>query len=319
MRIRGNRQGIALVAALTLVVLSGLVIAALVASSVTAQRSMRLGRTGATALASAEYAMSTVLGAPVAYQLATLPLGVPAKFGVLVPQTSSVYVDVAVTRLPRGVLWLVADAAVAGIDSGRRRVNMIARFPSIGPPPAGAIESRGDVSLAPGVTISTDTTGDADCAALFGAPMVVTAPGATVSASPGVNSEARAIAGDSNSYFLTVPQRAMLATSAVVTHVVGDTTISGGSLDGILLVDGALTIAGPFVVTGLVVASGPVRTTAENALNVTGAVVSAYAGPGPAFDLKTATIRFNPCVVAAVLRRAAPPRRVRERGWAELF
>ena len=319
MKILVNRRGIALVAALTLVTLSGIVVAALVASSVASQRAIRLGRSGATALSNAEYGVSTILAAPAAYQLATLPLGAPQHFDVLVAQTSTVSVDVAVTRLPHGVLWLVADAGVAGVDSGERRINLVARFPSVGPAPAAAIESRGDVSLAPGVTITTDTAGDADCAAGAGAPMVVTAPGATVAAPPGVKVETRAIAADSNSYFLTGPQRSMLGGAAVVTQVAGDTTIAGGTFDGLLFVDGALTISGPFVVTGLVVATGLIRTAAGGALNSTGAIVSAHAGPGPAFDLKTATIRFNPCVVAAVLRRVLLPRRVRDRSWAELF
>jgi len=317
MSVRRSRRGIALVAALTLLTLSGIVVAALVASSVTAQRAMRLGRSGATALASAEYALSTVLADPSTYQLATLPLGAARRLDIVVSQTSTAHV--AVTRLRHGILWLVADAGVAGIDSGERRINVIAQFPNIGPLPVAAIESRGDVVLAGDVTISTDTVGDVDCVAHGAAGLVVLAPGATADVPAAVHAETRAVAADSNSYFLMAPQRSMLATAAGVTHVIGDTTISGGSFDGMLLVDGALTIAGPFVVTGLVVATGPIRTAAGGVLNARGSIVSAHAGPGAAFDLKTATIRFDPCLVGAVLRRAAPPRRVRDRSWAELF
>jgi hypothetical protein len=321
MRIRRSRcrRGVALVAALALLTLSGIVVAALVASSITAQRAMRLGRSGATALASADFAVSTVLGDPAGYALATLPLGVVSQFDVVVAQASPIHVAVAVTRLPSGVLWFVADAAVAGIDSGERRINLVAQFPNIAPLPPAGIESRGDVSLGPDVTISTDTSDDVECAAHVGGPSVVSAPGAKVDAPPGVSVETLVSATDSNSYLLTARQRAILAAATGVTHVHGDTTIAGGSVDGILLVDGALTIAGSVTVNGLVVATGPIRTVAGGALGATGAVVSAHFGPGPAFDLKTATIRFNPCVVAAVLRRAAPPLRVRDRGWAELF
>jgi hypothetical protein len=317
MRVRG-RRGMALVAALTLITLLGVVVAALVASSVTAQRAIRLGQSGATALASAEYGASSIIADPAGYQLASLPLGVTRRFVIGVTQTSAVQVDVGVTRLPRGVVWMVADAAVAGIDSSERRVNLIARFPDVAPLPAAAIESRGDVSLASDVTIGTDTTGEADCAARSDAPNVVTAPGASVSAPPAVRSVTGAIAADSNSYLLTGHQRSILATNVGVAHVAGDTTIAGGSFDGILLVDGALTITGPLVVTGLVVASGPVRVSGGR-LSVTGALLSAYAGPGRALDLNATILKFAPCVVAFRLRAATRPQRVRERAWSEVF
>jgi hypothetical protein len=127
------------------------------------------------------------------------------------------------------------------------------------------------------------------------------------------------VAADSNSYFLTRWQRAMLSSTAVgVRRVSGDTTIAGGVFDGILLVDGAVTVAGPWIVTGMVAAGGPIRALAGG-LNVTGALLSAYAGPGRAIDLSGAAIRFAPCVVAAALRRVSSPRLVRERSWAELY
>jgi hypothetical protein len=314
-----RRAGIALVAALTLVTLLGIGVASLVAVSVSATRAVRLGQGGATTLASAEYGASTVLGDPQTYQLASLPLGVTQHVVVSVGQTFAVTVNVGVTRLPRGVLWFVADAGVAGIDSGERRVNLVAQFPNVAPLPSAGIESRGDVSLGSGVTITTDTVGDADCAARSTAPSVVTAPGAQVTAPPGVHAEARTAAGDSNSYLLTAAQRALLAAAPGVTHVAGDTTIAGGSFDGIMLVDGAVTITGPFVVNGLVVASGPIRAPSASGLIVTGSLLSAHAPPGAAFDLSAATIRFNPCVIAAFFRRATPPRRVRDRAWSELY
>jgi hypothetical protein len=313
------RRGIALVGALALLTVSGIVIAALVASSLTAERSMRLGRSDATALAGAEYGASSILGDASTYQLAKLPLGVTKRFDVAVKQTSELHVDVGVTRLAHGVLWLVADAVLRGLDSSERRINLVARFPDLGPLPQGAIESRGDVSLAEDVTITTDTSGDAECAASPGAPGVVTAAGAAVAVPPGVRAETRSVAADSDSYLLKSWQRSILASGPGVAHVVGDTTIGGGLFDGILLVDGALTIAGPLAVTGLLVATGPIRTSAGGHLSVTGAVLSAYTGPGRAIDLAGSSVRFSPCVLAAVLRAAAMPRRVRVRAWAELY
>lgn len=308
----------ALVAALTLITLLGIGVAALVASSVSSQRAIRLGQSGATALASADYAVWSVLGDAQALHLASIPLGVVQRFGVAVPQTAGPRVDVGVTRLPHGVLWMVADAELSGLDSGARRVNVIARFPEVAPLPAAAIESRGDVALAADVTISTDSTGEADCAAASGGPGVVIAPGVTATAPPDVRVETRAIAADSNSYLTTARQRSILDTGVGVTHVLGDTTIGGGSFDGILIVDGALTITGPFIVTGLVVALGSVRV-AGGSLILTGALLAAHSGPGRALDLASATLKFSPCVVAFRLRKSTPPRRVRERAWSELY
>lgn len=315
---RGGRSGIALVGALALLTVSGIVVAALVASSIAAQRSMRLGGSGAAALASAEYAASSILAGASTYQLARLPLGVTQRYDVAVEQTSELRVDVGVTRLPHGVLWLVADAVLRGLDSSERRINLVAQFPDLGPLPAAAIESRGDVSLADDVTITTDTTGDLECAAGPGAPNIVAADSARVSAPPAVRVETRSAASDADSYLLNPRQRSILASGSGVVHVVGDTTIGGGTFDGILLVDGALTITGPLVVTGVVVATGPIRTSGGR-LSVTGALLSAYSGPGRAIDLAASSLRFAPCVAATVLRAAAMPRRVRDRAWAELY
>src|SRR5262249_14998199 len=153
------------------------------------------------------------------------------------------------TRLPRGVLWLVGSALIPGLDSSQRRINLVAQFPEVAPLPLAAIESRGDVSLAADVAISTETTGDAECAAMGGAPDVVTPAGVSVVAGPTVRVETRSVAADSVSYLLNPRQRSILASGPGVTHAVGDTTITGGTFDGILLVDGALTITGPLAVT----------------------------------------------------------------------
>ena len=314
----GRRSGVAMVAALTLLTLLGIIVAATVATAVTAQRAVRDEQGASTALAAAEFAVETVLGDPDRYSLATLALGQPARFAVSVPETSAIVADVAVTRLPDGILWLVGEAAIAGPDSARRRVNLVAEFPRAGPLPSAGVQAQGDVALAADVTIGVDTTGDADCAARGAAPWITVAPGASATTAPGVAIEVSSVAADSNSYFLTTWQRAMLSNGvAGVRRVSGDTTIAGGAFDGILFVDGAVTVTGAWVVDGMVVAAGPIRASAG--LSVTGALLSAYSGPGRAVDLAGATIRYAPCVIAAALRRVSSPRPVRERAWAELY
>ncbi|HEY2162666.1 MAG TPA: hypothetical protein VGH04_01690, partial [Gemmatimonadaceae bacterium] len=91
---RRGRRGIALVGALALLTVSGIVVAALVAASITAQRSMRLVGSDAAALAGAEYGASSILAGASTYQLARLPLGVTQRFDVAVEETSELRVDV---------------------------------------------------------------------------------------------------------------------------------------------------------------------------------------------------------------------------------
>lgn len=305
-------------AALTLLTLLGIFVAATVATSVTSQRGVLAGQDAATALAAAEFAVATVLGDPTGYSLPTLALGQPAHFTVSVPETSTIAAGVTVTRLPDGVLWLVAGAAIAGPDSAERRVNIVAEFPRIGPLPVAGIEARGDVALAADVSFDADTSGDVDCAARGAVSRISVAPGASATVAPGIAIDVSGAAADSNSYFLTTWQRALLSSGAVIIRrVSGDTTITGGVFDGILLVDGAVTVTGAWIVNGMVVATGPIRASAG--LSVTGALLSAYTGPGRAIDLAGATIRFAPCIVAAALRRVSSPRLVRERAWAELY
>ena len=305
-------------AALTLLTLLGIVVAATVATSVSSQRGVRAGHGAATAMAAAEFAVATVLADPTGYSLSTLALGQAAHFTVRVPETSAIDAGVTVTRLPNGVLWLVADAAIAGRDSAERRVNIVAEFPRVGPLPVAGIEARGDVALAADVSIGADTSGDVDCAARGVASRISIAPGSSATVAPEITVDISGAAADSNAYLLTTWQRTLLSSGAVIIRrVSGDTTIAGGVFDGILLVDGAVTVTGPWIVSGMVVATGPIRASAG--LRVTGALLSAYAGPGRAIDLAGAAIRFAPCIVAAALRRVSSPRLVRERAWAELY
>ncbi len=106
-----------------------------------------------------------------------------------------------------------------------------------------------------------DTTGDVDCRAVPAVDVRV-APGAVVAPANGATVASTPAANDSATYLLAPSQIAGLVAGPGVTHVMGDTTITGGAFQGILIVDGALTIAGPFTVTGLVVARRSIVATA---------------------------------------------------------
>ncbi|HVX37934.1 MAG TPA: hypothetical protein VHB25_00075, partial [Gemmatimonadaceae bacterium] len=228
----------ALLAALALLSLVALLIAGSFASLTLSQRSTRGAGADELLVASADYALNTVLASPNSYGLVDLPYGQPATFGVTVPGTQPVGVTVAVTRIAGGTVWLVADAAFARGDSARRRVNLVARFASVGALPLAPIQSRGNVRLARGVSFSADSSGDVECAR--SATNIVLAPGAAVSAIDSVASTVDSAAADSTRYYLSAAQLAMLD-SAGALHVRGDTTIAAGTFDGVMVVDGVVT------------------------------------------------------------------------------
>ena len=238
---------------------------------------------------------------------------------VTAPAGGAVSATVAVTRLPRGVVWLVADAQGLGRDAGRRRVNVAARWPTLVPLPRAPLQARGSVRLRAGMVWVADTTVDAECASL-GIANVITAAGATVTSSDSARVAIDPAASDSASYLQLAWQRLVLDSAVGVVQVHGDTTIAGGTFDGVMVVDGALTIAGPFAATGLIVARGPVVTTGAG-FALTGAMRSFAKPPAGdyALDLGGASIRFSPCAVSRAIRRSVMLRTVRERSWSEFF
>jgi hypothetical protein len=173
--------------------------------------------------------------------------------------------------------------------------------------------------LGTGVVFSPDTSTDPE-SATSGGPTVVTAPGAIVHAVDSVAFAASVLAADSASYFLTAPQQAAIGESGQLVRVLGDTTIAGGTFDGILIVGGRLTITGPFVAAGLIVARGPIEAI-TGGFALTGAIMS-YAPKNsstPTIKFSGVTIRYSVCVVDRALRRSLIPRLVALRSWAELF
>jgi len=313
------RRGIALVAALGLMMLLGLMIAGAFAASQLGEQSARLTQSDAILGASADYAITTILGDAQTLHLADLPLGQARSFDVAIPDAPSVRATVDVTRVPAGVLWLVADAAIAGVDQGHRRINLVARYSSLGALPMAAITARGNVIARDSVSFGVDTTGDADCA-IPNANDIVQSLGATSNVQTGVRVGTSASAGDSTTYYMTLEQRARLDTTGTVVHVRGDTTITGGTFNGILIVDGSLVVSGPLTAAGLIVVRGSI-TAIVGGLSLTGAMM-VYGAPtngGTTIEIANATIRYGPCIVASALRHATRPTPVRQRSWAELF
>ena len=307
----------ALAAALGLIALLGILIAGALASSISARRATWLAQSDAMLSTSADYALASALATWQESLLPDLPLGAPSSYESTVAQNVPVHVTLVVTRLPDNLLWLVADARSGGVDLGRRRFGLIARFGVPGGLPPAGLVTRGNVNLSDAVRTSTDTTGDADCAAASDSPNVVVSPSSTWTTGEGVSVAVDARALDSATYYLASRQLAWADSAIAVRRVSGDTTIAGGSYQGILLVDGALRITGPFAVTGLVIARGPIA--ASDSVHVTGAMLSFATSPQTGISLSGGAVQYAPCIIARLLRRASPPRPVRERSWSEIF
>jgi len=166
-----------------------------------------------------------------------------------------------------------------------------------------------------------DSSGDADCRASTALHAVV-APGAAV-VGDAIDSSRVArlgLAADSSTYYLAAWQRLLVDSAPNIIHVIGDTTIAGGTLDGIFVVDGNLTILGSLTATGLIIARGTIDV-ALGSINLSGAMLS-FATPRPgryAIDVAAGIIRYSPCTILHAWRRSLSLRSVRHRGWAEVF
>jgi hypothetical protein len=225
---------------------------------------------------------------------------------------------VSATRLPGGIIWFVAALGAGGPDSGRRMINLVARFPSLGPVAPAGIVARGGVVTSDAVAFSVDTATDADCAERSPSAEVIVSPGSSTSLGSGQRAAVSNVAGDSAAYLLTAPQLAALDSAAPgpVVHVRGDTTIAGGAFDGVLIVDGSVAVAGSFALTGLLIARDSI--TASAGLAVRGAMM-AFESSHVGVRLSGGVIEYSPCQIARALRRAVRPAPVRGRAWGELF
>ncbi len=312
-----SRAGMALVMALTLIALIGLAVAGGLAHTVASQRAAALSQNAAMLDAAADRAIGAVLGDAQHYGLAALRVGESRVFDAPADDTPVISATVAVTRVAGDVLWIVGAATSRSDTTAGRRVNVIARFPTAGPPPAAALVTRGNVTLTDAARFTVDTARDDDCVAGPG-PAVIVAPEATTRVPAGMRVDTAEFARDSTAFFLTQRQLALLTSAAGVVHVAGDTTITGGTFDGMLIVDGSLVLRGSFAASGLIIARGVIDAS-DATLTMRGALLSFAAPSGMSTIFTAASVEYSPCVVARVMRVALAPRTVRLRRWAELF
>ena len=109
------------------------------------------------------------------------------------------------------------------------------------------------------------------------------------------------------------------ATYFPIIHFTDDVKLTGGTGQGIILVDGDLTEAGNFTFTGIIIARGTVRATGSSNA-VTGMIMAAAVDLGDAVTLSGSTsLQYSSCAVQQVLSTTAPLVAAKGRGWVNLY
>ena len=104
-----------------------------------------------------------------------------------------------------------------------------------------------------------------------------------------------------------------------IIHVTGNLTVTGGTGQGILLVDGDVTKAGGFSWYGLIIARGTVRATGNNNGTV-GAVMAAAVDLGDAVTLAGSTsVQYSTCAVMQALSASSSLAIAKGRAWVNLY
>ena len=96
-----------------------------------------------------------------------------------------------------------------------------------------------------------------------------------------------------------------------------DFTLSSGSGQGILFIEGNLKLSGGFTFNGPIVVRGTVTTSGTN--TVRGALAAANVFGGTTDMTGTALITYSSCALNKALETNLPPKRVVDRAWMEVF
>jgi hypothetical protein len=104
-----------------------------------------------------------------------------------------------------------------------------------------------------------------------------------------------------------------------IIHFTGDTKLTTGTGQGIMLVDGDLTEGGNFTFTGIIIARGTVRASGGGNA-VTGMIMAAAVDLGDAVLLSgTTSLQYSSCAVQQVLATTSPLVAAKGRSWVNLY
>ena len=104
-----------------------------------------------------------------------------------------------------------------------------------------------------------------------------------------------------------------------IIHITGNATLSNGTGQGILLVDGDLTKSGNFSFYGIVIARGTIRSSGSNN-GITGVEMAAAIDLGDAVTLSGSTsIQYSSCAVQQALSSSSTLTSAKGRAWVNLY
>ena len=104
-----------------------------------------------------------------------------------------------------------------------------------------------------------------------------------------------------------------------IIHVTGDLKVTGGTGQGILLIDGDFTKAGGFSFYGVVIARGTIKSTGNNN-GIYGAEMAASIDEGDAVTLGGSTsIQYSSCAVQQALSASSSLTTAKGRAWVNLY
>ncbi|HEV2671322.1 MAG TPA: hypothetical protein VGU74_09530 [Gemmatimonadales bacterium] len=379
-RIRQSERGVALLMALSAIVLIGVVVAGILFAVTQDYRVSDNNLRQARATAAAELGLGRIrtewnladnnrVTGDTIVRSYTAPGG--ATCGVIV------------TRLPGPYFWVVSEGRsgdATSRNSARRRFGMLMRLDTPDIPFIGALTGRGNILVGgsatvngkdaaptgwpncvkqadiPGIAMSDTTAGlklpgcsvgkscvdgnpkflqtlaAADTATYFvygnstyqdlAATAGVVVPGGQTLNGMGPS----VVAGACATSVLTNwgdPNRAIIPGACEsympIIHALGDLHISGGSGQGILLVDGDLELTGGFTFVGVIIVRGTLRSTGTGA-HVTGGVMAANVDlDADNTVLGNSSIQYSSCAISAVMSGSAYPKQAKQRGWVDLY
>jgi hypothetical protein len=104
-----------------------------------------------------------------------------------------------------------------------------------------------------------------------------------------------------------------------IIHVTGDLKVTGGTGQGILLVDGDFTKAGNFSFYGIVIARGTIKSSGSNN-TIVGGEMAAAVDEGDAVTLSGSTrIQYSSCAITKALSASSYPVVAKGRAWVNLY
>jgi len=103
-----------------------------------------------------------------------------------------------------------------------------------------------------------------------------------------------------------------------IIYVAGDLGLSGGTGQGVLLVEGDLTVQGGFSFYGPVIVRGTLRTSGTGG-HFYGGVMAANVQLDASVVLGDAEVRYSSCTITQALMGSATPAFIKQRSWAELY